>query len=97
MTCPTFDDRSVLLVHAYLDGELNSANALGVERQMSASPALAAESEGVKALKLLIYERLPREMAPPRLRARIEASVGGLRNGYTCPSDSAIMRTYTGI
>jgi anti-sigma factor RsiW len=28
------DDNSVLLVHAYLDGELDPANALGIAQQM---------------------------------------------------------------
>ena len=35
------DDR--LFVHAYLDGELDPANALAVERRMAANPALSAE------------------------------------------------------
>jgi anti-sigma factor RsiW len=86
MTRPTSDDNSVLLVHAYLDGELDPANALRVEQQMSASPTLAAEGERVKALQLLIHERLPREAPPPGLRARIEASVGGLKRPRAQPS-----------
>ena len=78
MTHSTPDDNSVLLVHAYLDGELDPANAVGITQQMEKEPALAAEAERVKALQQLIHERLPREAAPPGLRARIEASVGGL-------------------
>jgi anti-sigma factor RsiW len=81
MTHSKPDDNSVLLVHAHLDGELDPANALGIEQQMDKEPALAAEAERVKALKQLIHERLPREAAPPGLRGRIEASVGGVRQG----------------
>ena len=79
MTHSKPDDKSVLLVHAYLDGELDPANALGITQQMDKEPALAAEAERVKALQQLIHERLPREATPPGLRGRIEASVGGLR------------------
>jgi anti-sigma factor RsiW len=76
MTHSKPDDNSVLLVNAYLDGELDPANALGITEQMNKEPALAAEAERVKALQQLIRERLPREAAPPGLRGRIEASVG---------------------
>jgi anti-sigma factor RsiW len=79
MTHSKPDDNSVLLVHAYLDGELDPANALGITQQMDKEPALAAEAERVKALQQLIRERLPREAAPSGLRGRIEASVGGLQ------------------
>ncbi|HME30902.1 MAG TPA: anti-sigma factor [Pseudolabrys sp.] len=90
MTRSRPDDNSVLLVHAYLDGELDPANALGIEQQMSTEPALAAESERVKALQRLIHERLAHEEAPPGLRARIEASVGGLRRSRAQPSWRAL-------
>jgi len=84
------DDNSVLLVHAYLDGELDASNALGIAQRMNAEPALAAEGERIKALKSLIQERLPRETAPPGLHARIEASVGGLRRQRAQPSWRAL-------
>ena len=90
MADSTSDDNSVLLVHAYLDGELDAANALEIAQRMSTDPALAAEGERVKALQQLIHERLPREVAPPDLRARIEASVGGLRRPRAQPSWRAL-------
>ena len=90
MSESTSDNNSVLLVHAYLDGELDAANALGIAQRMSAEPALAAEGERVKALKSLIHERLPRESAPPGLHARIEASVGGVRRPRSQPSWRAL-------
>ena len=79
MSRPKSDDSSVLLVHAYLDGELDPANALSVAQQMGEEPALAAEAERVKELQKLIHDRLPREEAPPGLRARIESSIGATR------------------
>jgi hypothetical protein len=90
MTSSTSDDNSVLLVHAYLDGELDPANALEIAQRMSTDPALAAEGQRVKALQRLIHERLHREVAPPDLRARIEASVGGHRRARERPSWRAL-------
>jgi anti-sigma factor RsiW len=57
---------------------------------MSTDRALAAEGERVKALQRLIHERLPREVSPPGLRARIEASVGGHRRVLERPSWRAL-------
>jgi anti-sigma factor RsiW len=90
MADSTSDDNAILLVHAYLDGELDAANALGIAQRMSTEPALAAEAERVKALQRLIHERLPREMAPPDLHARIAASVGGLERKRTQPTWRAL-------
>jgi anti-sigma factor RsiW len=90
MTHSKTDDNSVLLVHAYLDGQLDPANALGITQQMERDPALAAEAERVKALQQLIRERLPREDALPGLRARIETSVGGAGRLRTQPSWRAL-------
>ena len=82
MTRSKADDNSVLLVHAYLDGELDPANALGITQQIDQEPALAAEAERVKALQQLIHERLPREAAPTGLRSRIEGTVGAARRDH---------------
>jgi anti-sigma factor RsiW len=76
MTPSTPPDDQRLLVHAYLDGELDPAHALEIERQLAADPALAAEHAQVEALRRVIGERLPREAAPPGLVRRIEAAVG---------------------
>jgi anti-sigma factor RsiW len=65
-----------LLVHAYLDGELDPAHALEIERRLAEDPALAAEHARIAALRALIAERLPREEAPPGLARRIEAAIG---------------------
>jgi anti-sigma factor RsiW len=66
----------VLLVHAYVDGELDPAHALEVERLMEADPALAAERDRIEALRRAIGEKLPRETVPAGLAARIEAAAG---------------------
>ena len=65
-----------LLVHAYLDGELDPAHALEIERQLADDPALAAERDRVEALRRVIAQQLPREGAPPGLARRIESAIG---------------------
>ena len=65
-----------LLVHAYVDGELDPAHALEMERQLASDPALAAERDRVEALRRAIREQLPRESAPVSLARRIENSLG---------------------
>jgi len=90
MTQSKSDDNSVLLVHAYLDGELDPANALGIAQRINQEPALAAEAERVKALQQLIHERLPREATPPGLAARVEASIGGAKPQHARPSWRAL-------
>jgi anti-sigma factor RsiW len=67
---------ATLLLHAYLDGELDPAHALEFEQRLAADPALAAERDRIAALRQAIGEKLPREGAPPGLAARIEAAVG---------------------
>jgi anti-sigma factor RsiW len=76
MTPPTAPDDPILLVHAYVDGELDPAHAIELERRLATDPALAAERDRVEALRRLIRERLPREAPPPALVRRIEAAVG---------------------
>src|SRR5947209_6540194 len=72
-------DEPSLLVHAYLDDELDPTHALEVERRIAADPALAAERASVEALRSLIAERLPWEPAPPSLVRRVEAAIGARR------------------
>jgi len=76
MPTPTQTDDASLLVHAYLDGELDPANALEVERRLAADPVLAAERARVEALRQAIAEKLPREAPPPELLRRIETAIG---------------------
>jgi anti-sigma factor RsiW len=87
MTTPSEDQK--LLVHAYVDGELDSSHALEVERLMEADPALAAERDRILALRNLIRGAFPREPPPPGLQARIERAVG-LRRTDSKPSWRAL-------
>jgi anti-sigma factor RsiW len=69
-TGPNASEESILLVHAYIDGELDAANALATERNLVADPVLAAEGERIKALCKVLRERLPREMPSAAMIAR---------------------------
>jgi anti-sigma factor RsiW len=84
MTVSTTDPR--LLVHAYVDGELDPAHALEMEQQFASDPALAAERDRVKALRRAIREQLPREAAPADLAHRIKTSLGLQREDARMPS-----------
>jgi anti-sigma factor RsiW len=86
------DNSSVLLVHAYLDGELDPVNALSVAQQIGQEPALAAEAERVKELQKLIAQ-LPRERAPARLRTRIESSISTAKRHAAVASWTQSWRT----
>jgi anti-sigma factor RsiW len=77
------------LVHAYLDNELDPANALAVARQIDADPVLAAEVARIEALRSALRDRLPREPLPPHLRKRVDATVG-LTRGSSHPTWRAL-------
>jgi anti-sigma factor RsiW len=64
-----------MLVHAYVDGELDAAQAMEMERRIAAEPALAAERTRVEALRNAIAKRLPRKAAPHHLFRRIETAI----------------------
>src|SRR5215467_10650734 len=68
-----------LLVHAYVDGELDPAHTLELEGAIAADAALAVERDRVQALRNLIRDRLAREPAPAGLLGRIEFAVGARR------------------
>jgi anti-sigma factor RsiW len=76
MIAPAPNPDNSLLVHGYLDGELDPAHALEIEQALAANPALAAERDSTQALSHLIRDRLAGERAPVGLRSRIESAVG---------------------
>jgi anti-sigma factor RsiW len=69
-------DDPTLLLHAYVDGELDPANALAVERRIAADPAYAAKRDRIAALRRVLAERYPREAPSPALRTRVETAAG---------------------
>jgi anti-sigma factor RsiW len=85
MIAPAPNSDNSLLVHGYLDGELDPAHALEPERALAADPALAAERDSTQALSDLIRDRLAYERASSELRGRIESAVG-LRRARARPT-----------
>ena len=69
-------DRSKLLVHAYVDGELDPVNAVAIEKQIAADPALAAERARVEALRRALRDKLPATELPAGLEARVRTAIG---------------------
>ena len=57
-----------ILIHAYLDGELNSVDAIEMKKRIAADPSLAAECERIEALRQLMRDRMLREAPSPELR-----------------------------
>src|SRR5882724_859206 len=78
-----------LLLHAYLDGELDSASAVAIRAQIESNTRLAAELAGAGALQRTLRERFPREQLPAPLRRRIDATIGR-RARWSRPSWTAL-------
>jgi anti-sigma factor RsiW len=70
------DERAILLVHAYVDGELDPATMIAIEQRMAVEPRLAAERARVEALRRALHERLPQVAPPPGLEARVRRATG---------------------
>jgi anti-sigma factor RsiW len=86
---PPVDDDPKLLVHAYVDGELDPANARAVEQRILGDPTLAAERDRIEALQRALREKFPPTPAPAALRARVERAVG-LRRAPARPTWAAL-------
>lgn len=82
MTC----DEAHTMIHPYLDGELDLARALELERHLEGCPACSSELAGYRALQASMQTGTL-YFAPPRnLEKRIRRSVreaGGYRAGFT--------------
>lgn len=69
---PNDPEGITLMIHALVDGELDAAAALAVERRIAADPKLAAEHARIIALQGAVG-RLPRPDVSDAFRARIAA------------------------
>ena len=67
---------SHLLVHAYLDGELDVAASLAVEQAIAGDPALADGVARIADLQRTLRESFPPEPIPAYLKSRIDAAIG---------------------
>jgi len=85
MTVSDFQSDPRLIVHAYLDGELDLANTLAAEKLIAAERELAAEYQMVNALKARLRAPSLRKTSPAGLRRRVERAVG-IRRAPARPS-----------
>jgi anti-sigma factor RsiW len=69
-------DDPVLLLQAYVDGELDPAAALDFERRLAEQPALRAERDRIMMLRQAMKDHLPNEDMPADLPRRIEKAIG---------------------
>jgi len=65
---------SILLVHAYVDGELDAAHALSVKAEIERDPTLAAEAACVEALHATLRSNFSPPPVSDALRRRISAA-----------------------
>ena len=85
----TMNEDEKLLVHAYVDGELDPANARALAARIEENPALAAERDRIEALQRALRTQFPIAAPPAGLRARIERAAG-LRRGPARPTWMAL-------
>jgi len=64
-----------MLVHAYIDGELDSARALEIERHLESCIECAAVKDQIDRMRAVLRTHAPYYRAPPRLRARVNAAL----------------------
>ncbi|MER8951610.1 anti-sigma factor [Mesorhizobium sp. M0833] len=78
-----------LMIHALVDGELDAAAALAVERRIAADPALAAEHARIVALQTVV-SGLPRLDVREDFKARIAAiGTAGMEKVLPAPAPAA--------
>ncbi|MCJ2048286.1 anti-sigma factor family protein [Methylobacterium sp. J-070] len=70
------DDETLLLLGAYLDGELSAGEVLAMERRLAAEPGLRAAAERLRGLSDGLRETLARPPVPGTLRGRAIRQVG---------------------
>jgi anti-sigma factor RsiW len=72
----TSREEALLLINAYLDGELDAGAAVEVERRMEADATLKAEYDRLLRLRTTIASGIGRDRASEALRERIAAIAG---------------------
>ncbi|GJE14367.1 anti-sigma factor family protein [Methylobacterium longum] len=70
------DDETLLLLGAYLDGELSAGEVLAMERRLAAEPALRAAAERLRGLSADLRATPAPPPAPEALRGRVIHAIG---------------------
>jgi anti-sigma factor RsiW len=66
-------EESLLLLNAYLDGELDAASVLNIDRRLATDPALRAEHDRLAQLRKALASHMTAARASDDFRKRIEA------------------------
>ena len=74
-------DTARMLLHAYIDGEIDAASTIELESQIEASPPLRQEMERLSTLHHVVQTRATRFNAPSRLSKSLRASFPGVQTG----------------
>jgi anti-sigma factor RsiW len=95
---PNDPEGIILMIHALIDGELDAAAALAVERRIASDPALAAEHDRIVALQGAV-SRLPRLDVSDTFLARIAAigATGTARPAQDEPAQDEAAEPQRGI
>jgi len=64
-----------LLIHAYVDDELDVATALAIKRRIEAEPSIGDQAADVLTLQTTLRTKFPPEPVPPHLKRKIEGLV----------------------
>ncbi len=70
-------DTARMLLHAYIDGEIDAASTMELEAQIEASPALRQEMERLSELHHVVQTRATRFDAPARLSRSLRGTFPG--------------------
>lgn len=68
---PTSHEDDLLLVNAYLDGELDASAALAVERRLREDARLKADYERLSALRGVLAAKIAKDVASEQLRSKV--------------------------
>ena len=69
-------DERTLLVHAYLDDELDAARAASIQSEISKDPALKKDVDAIRALRDAVRKQFSPPPVPAHFRSRIDAAIG---------------------
>jgi anti-sigma factor RsiW len=64
-----------MLLHAYIDGEIDAASTMELETRIAVSPELRQELERLSALHSAVQTRATRFTAPPRLHTSLPGAI----------------------
>lgn len=70
-------EQAELFIHALVDDELDAVNAAEVEAHVASCPACAEKLAALKSLRAALVQARLKDVAPTRLRARIESALPG--------------------